>query len=113
MADFELPGLKGVYSYWWLPSLEPSKIKNEAGNYGFFRPNGNRRWVPVYWGETENLRDRLPNHERWQEAKRLGATAIVAHTSVSTQSRLNEEADLIAKWQPVLNVQYPKYGTKR
>ena len=34
------------------------------------------RWLPLYVGRTRNFCTRLPTHERWQEAQRLGATHL-------------------------------------
>jgi len=85
MADYiDWAGKSGSsYRYWFLASLSAEKIKAEAGNYIFAKrlPNGN--YSPLYIGQAENLKARLPNHDRWGDAKRAGAT----HTRNQAESR--------------------------
>jgi hypothetical protein len=81
------------------------------GNYGFLKSTGLNIFTPLYFGEAENMRNRLRNHDRWLEAVRLGATIIVTHTAPGGElARLAEERDLIAKWNPPLNVQHRTTG---
>ena len=103
MADFNWAGLSGTYNYWWLNNLTPSAIQAKPGNYGFLLSVGDNRWLPVYWGQTNDLRHRLPTHERWAEAQRLGLVRCIAHINTNETSRLFEEADLIKRWNPRLN----------
>lgn len=96
-----------TYRYWFLASLEASAVQAVAGNYMFAKrlPNGN--FLPIYIGETEDLRARLSNHERWADAIRAGATHAMGHTTPTGEApRKAEERDLIAKWQPVLNTHH-------
>lgn len=107
-ADITWPGQTGkTYDYWWLNDITANGIKAESGNYMFVKrlPNGN--WLPVYIGQAEDLRARIPTHERLDDAKRAGATHVMAHTTQGGErARLAEEQDLIARWQPVLNTQH-------
>lgn len=75
-----------------------------GGIYIFAKVNQlTQRWVPLYIGQASKLSDRLPNHERLNEAIRLGATHIHARV-VSTQTDRDVlEAFLIKQHQPVLN----------
>jgi len=96
-----------TYRYWFLANITANGIKAVAGNYAFVKqlPNGN--FVPVYFGEAEDLQQRIPNHERWDDAKRAGATHVMAHTTLNgAQARLVEERDLIQYWNPPLNTHY-------
>ena len=96
-----------TYRYWFLSELTAAGIKVVAGNYAFVKrlPNGN--FVPLYFGQAENLQDRIPTHERWADAVRAGATNVVAHsTQGGEKARLDEERDLIQRWNPALNVQH-------
>lgn len=112
MSTVDWAGLSGKkYRYWFLASFDAQTIRNEGGNYAFVKrlPNGN--FVPLYFGVAENLRARLPNHERWAEAKRLGATHVMGHTTPDgEQVRLAEEKDLIGYWNPPLNTQHRQVG---
>ena len=95
---------------WWLGRHEfyvyspnPDGWNEVPGLYVFARldPGG---WVPLYVGQTENFRHRLPNHERWQEAMQRGATHIHARTEVTQEERDRIERDLIQAYQPLMNV---------
>ena len=63
-------------------------------------------WKPVYVGQADSIRDRLANHDRWDEARRLGATHIHAKAVSHEGSRLLIERELIQRFQPELNVQH-------
>jgi hypothetical protein len=79
-----------------------------AANYAFVKrlPNGN--FVPLYFGETGDLKVRdMPNHEKLAAANRLGATHFMTHKASDSQDiRRAEERDLIQRWNPPLNVQH-------
>ena len=64
-----------------------------------------QRWISYYIGSTESFRKRLPNHERWPEAKRLGATHAHARVEQDETKRLELEELLIRTFRPPLNVQ--------
>ncbi|MCE2745966.1 MAG: hypothetical protein LW710_08670 [Burkholderiales bacterium] len=50
----------------------------------------------LYIGQTESLKDRIPNHEKWPCVKKHGVTCICVHQDGSEKSRLNKETDLRA-----------------
>ena len=106
MADhIDWPGQSGrTYRYWFLNMS--GGIKAEPGNYMFVKELANYQFVPVYIGQASDLSARLPNHERWADAKRAGATHVMAHTNSNEKARTDEEQDLIARWQPVLNTHH-------
>lgn len=109
MSDtIDWKGLSGAhYRYWFLASFKPDAIQDIGGNYAFVKllPNGN--YFPLYFGQADSLRARLPNHEVWPEAVRLGATHVMAHTTPAGESaRKIEERDLIQYWNPALNTQH-------
>ena len=113
MADsLNWPGKSGkTYTYHFLASLAADRVKAEPGNYIFAKRTAGGGWTPLYIGKAENLSARLSNHDRWDEAVRLGATHAYAHTSQGTeQSRLNEERDLIQRWNPPLNTHHRNVG---
>jgi hypothetical protein len=98
-----------LYRYWILTNITMEGIQAAAGNYAFVKqlPSGN--FVPLYFGETENLRDRILSHDRWDEARRAGLTHVMGHTTpAGAQARLSEERDLIQQWNPPLNAQHRK-----
>lgn len=61
------------------------------------------KWVPLYVGETGDLRTRLATHEKWSGAQRLGMTHV--HTRVIPQrpQRLELEDELKQAYKPRLN----------
>jgi len=82
-----------------------------GGNYAFVRhlPNGN--FIPLYFGESGDLSQRMPGHKVWAKALSFGATHAMAHaTPAGYLSRLAEEQDLIAYWNPALNTQHRTTG---
>ena len=74
------------------------------GLYIFAGIGQNGFWNPLYIGQTDSFRARLPSHERWSEAARNGATHIHAMTEVNATRRITIERQLIAVYRPPLNV---------
>ena len=92
------------YGYWIHPI--GTLFQDTPGNYIYAKETQQRRWKPVYIGQTSSLRDRLANHEKETCAKRNGATHIHAHTNSNSETtRRAEESDLISRWKPVCNEQ--------
>lgn len=114
MSDYiDWPGLSGNrYRYWFLDNPRaPSAIKDVGGNYGFVKrlPNGN--FAPLYFGIADSLQARIPNHERWNDAIKAGATHVMSHTTpAGAAAREVEERDLIQFWNPALNTQHRRTG---
>jgi predicted GIY-YIG superfamily endonuclease len=84
--------------------------KNEGWNhiaglyiFSYKSPTG---WIALYVGQTDDFATRIPDHERINEAGRLGATHIHA-TVVATQVERNRlEVALIEHLQPAMNTQH-------
>lgn len=79
---------------------------NDVGGVYIFSGVRNNSWVALYIGLTESFQNRHPNHERWEEAKRAGATHIHAIVVTSPASREAIEKALIARFQPPLNTHH-------
>ena len=73
------------------------------GNYIFAKETSLRNWTPLYIGETESFKDRLPNHNELPCIQRNGGTHIHARTNRSNDARLKEEADLLANYTTPCN----------
>ncbi|MEI6607878.1 MAG: GIY-YIG nuclease family protein [Verrucomicrobiota bacterium] len=99
------PGKSGQTYTYYIYSIGAS-FKEEAGNYIFCKLNASGQWVPQYIGQTENLNQRLGNHEKEVCAKRNGATHIHAHLTSVEATRLAEEKDLIQTYNPPCNIQH-------
>jgi excinuclease UvrABC nuclease subunit len=79
---------------------------NEVGGvYIFCGVNSKNEWQPYYIGKTDNFRNRIISHEKWQAAVQLGATHVHAMTVLQETSRDQIEKQLIDAWKPPLNVQ--------
>lgn len=79
---------------------------NECGGiYIFAGLNPQHLWVPLYIGQADSFRNRIPSHEQWLPATLLGATHV--HAMVVQQAFLRDtvEATLIRTYKPTLNVQ--------
>lgn len=108
MDYMDWPGFLGTYRYWRLPNpFDPKAIKHLPGNYMMVAAirQGLR---PVYIGRSDDsLADRIPFHERMDDAIAAGAAYVYAAVNTTgNQARRDEEIDLIARWQPILNVQH-------
>jgi predicted GIY-YIG superfamily endonuclease len=101
------PGKSGhKYTYYIFPrgvEFNPG----QPGLYIFVKETRPGYFKPVYIGQTQDLNERLSNHEKQAAVDRAGATHICARVnSAGEQSRLAEEKDLIDQWQPECNVQH-------
>src|SRR5690349_6654929 len=75
-------------------------------NY-MFASLGVGSWTVYYIGQCDSAKNRLPCHERIDEAKRRGATHILIHVaSPVSQVRETEERDLILSHNPPMNTQH-------
>ena len=63
-------------------------------------------WEPLYVGQTDSFRNRIPFHERWAEAVQLGATHVHATVVPQAAMRAAVERHLIEAYQPPLNIQF-------
>lgn len=78
-----------------------------AGNYAFSYRNAQGLWVILYVGQADDFASRMPNHERWAEATRHGATHVLARSNAGGEAaRLAEERDLIHAYDPPMNVHH-------
>lgn len=84
---------------------ETVQWNSAAGLYIFAYSTGGGRWKALYVGQTEDFSSRIPNHERWEEARRLGATHVHARVVPQAATRDVLERLLIENLQPPLNTQ--------
>lgn len=83
-----------------------AKWNDVAGIYIFAKPGTqDGRWIALYIGQTKSFKDRLNDHERWEEARRLGATHVHAMSVTLADNRDRIEEALIQACQPALNEQ--------
>lgn len=99
------PGASGkTYKYWYYPY--GSALKAEPGNYIFAKQNAEGRWVPLYIGQTDDLKARVADHEKRKCALDNGCTHIHAHISSADEGiRLAEETDLRHNYSTPCNKQ--------
>lgn len=88
-------------------SCEPSTNWNDvAGVYIFAKIDTKTgKWTALYIGQASSFKDRLSNHERWDEAVRLGATHVHILGVQLQANRDSIEQSLIVLCQPPLNHQ--------
>ena len=111
-ADWYWMGKSGaLYPFWLVHDCRAHALKSEAGVYMFVRPVVVGGWLPVYVGIADDMSNRLPTHERWSEAAKLGATRVMAHTEPYKATREGEERDLIRFWDPELNTHHRSLQT--
>lgn len=73
--------------------------------YIFAQKQGETIYVP-YVGETDSLKNRLSNHERWPEAAKMGANRIGVLIENNPTTRAMWEQTLIKRLQPPMNTQH-------
>jgi excinuclease UvrABC nuclease subunit len=78
----------------------------KAGVYMFASLNSNQKWDVHYVGQCDSFEDRIPSHERWEDARRLGATHVLAVVVSLQADRDALEQHAIQDFQPPLNTHY-------
>ena len=92
----------------------PTTWNDVPANYMFASPRVGGKWTVYYIGQCDSCQCRLAAHERWEEARKLGATHILAHTNRGgEEARKREERDLILSHDPPLNVQHKPAPVQR
>jgi excinuclease UvrABC nuclease subunit len=76
-----------------------------GGVYIFSGLNSRQQWAAIYIGQTDSFHSRIPSHEQWIRAMLLGATHVHAMVESQAAKRDQIERQLIAAYQPMLNVQ--------
>lgn len=89
-----------------------SNWSKSAGIYIFAGVNANQKWVALYIGQASSFADRIPNHERWEDAVKRGATHVHACIVTTQSERDSLEESLIRTFQPPLNAHYVSGGVR-
>lgn len=104
MNTVNWPGLSGTsHSF---QSYPVDSSWNSVGAVYIFAKIENNSWVPVYIGKTNDLANRHADHEREAAAKIMGAWHLHVKVVTTEAERSLIEQDLIAGWNPPLNVQH-------
>ena len=102
-ATIEWPGQSGK-KYLHYIHLIGTDFRPIGGNYIFSKLNAQGQWVAVYIGQTNDLNARFADHHADPCIKRNGATHVHVHGNDNQQSRLNEESDLLSKFNTYCNI---------
>ena len=89
---------------------EEAEQLTSSGIYMFI--NSEKPQKIIYIGQTKCFSERLPNHERWNEAKKLGADRV-AIALVNKRDLDKIEKLLIQECKPLLNEQHNTDERKR
>lgn len=93
-------------SYEFTVFLHDGTNWNDVGGvYIFCGLNQQKKWEPYYIGQADSFQRRLPSHERWEEARRLGASHVHARSVQQEDMRAQIERELVETYKPTLNVQ--------
>ena len=77
------------------------------GDYIYAKQSEDGSWIPLYVGQTRDLRQRLEGFEKQALAIQNGATHIHVHIiSEGQAARCDEARDLIFYWQPICNERF-------
>jgi hypothetical protein len=98
IADATIKGRTGTYDF---EVYSADTTFNAVGGVYIFTKrtvdaNGKGTHTLLYIGQTDSLRDRIPNHEKWPCARRNGVNCICVHPDDNEGSRVAKEADLRA-----------------
>jgi hypothetical protein len=93
------------YQFWVYDPAAATTWYDVAGIYIFAGLTPQGYWRAYYIGQARSFRDRIPNHENWLAAVRMGATHVHAMVVPLAANRDTIEAELIAACQPAMNVQ--------
>lgn len=105
MSEAIFKGASGKFYRFYV--LRPSApALPEAALYVFARPGPNLSWRPLFLSRTANLARRLKGHERWEEARLLGATHVLALFEPDRTRRAEFEEDLLDVLRPALNAPF-------
>ena len=112
MEPVQFAGHSGrIYSYEITPIPLPAGRGWHpcGGNYCFARVSDGVV-IPIYFGECKSFATRgmPPAHEKWKPARRYyGVTHLLTHIALGPEViRKAEEQDLIAAYNPPMNVQH-------
>ncbi len=84
--DTEFESIGAVYAF------TKRTVKKDQGSHGL-----------LYIGETEDLSERIPNHEKWPCVSQHDGNCICVHRDNDKDSRLEKETDLIQNYEPPCN----------
>ena len=98
IADATFKGESGSYDFEVYPA---DTSFNAVGAVYIFTKrtvgaDGKGSHTLLYIGQTDSLKDRIPDHEKWPCAQRNGVNCVCAHRDDDEDSRLTKEADLLA-----------------
>lgn len=88
---------QGRSGTWYVHSVFPLSLGTfvAGANYIMVQRLSDGSRKPIYVGQSENLRDRLPRHEKLLAAQLLGATELHVHVLAQTDAeRFRIETDL-------------------
>lgn len=97
------PGKSGKTYIYEIYPINGTTFASKPGNYVFCKESAPGQWIAQYVGQSQNLSDRLANHEKLAAAMARGATHIHAHLTARESDRLAEEKDLIQHLNPPCN----------
>ena len=80
----------------------PDALPASAGIYVFAAVEKDE-WEVLYVGRSIDVRSRVANHDRWQEALAEGMTHVLVREVLPKRDRDTLETLLIQEFQPTLN----------
>lgn len=98
-------GASGKSYNYWIYSLN-IEFPEEPANYIFVKETS-ESYVPIRIGHTDNIKRRFASYEKEivKCMKQHGITHVHAHVNSLEADRLQEEQDLLKKWNPPCNRQ--------
>ena len=96
-----------VLGYNFTPYSMEEEWNDVGGVYMFAKQNSEGDWEIAYVGKTKSFKDRMSDHEEWQDAVSLYSASAVLVTVESVETkRASLEKKLIEAYSPPLNDHY-------
>lgn len=107
ISDATFEGKFGTYAF---EVFSTDTIFNSVGAVYIFSkrdedPDGRATHTFLYIGQTDSLKERIPNHEKWYCVNSYGVNCICVHRDNNVNSRLRKEVDLRAVNKTACNAQ--------
>jgi hypothetical protein len=97
-------GASGKEYIYEIHPFEGTIWSDVPANYIFAKLSKPHTWKAIYIGETESLKNRVPNHNELPCIRSNQGTHVHAHINRDSQARLAEEKDLLSNHSTSCNV---------
>ena len=107
ITNVEFQGVSGQKHIFEVYTLGTETFNDVGGVYIFtkesFNQHGEKKYHPLYIGQTNSFKDRLTNHEKWPCAVQNNVNCLCILAKENIFSRRAIELDLLSKYNTPCN----------